>query len=191
MKYFIPAFLFGCLLTLAACQNNATGDANSAPEYTGKGAPSTEAPSNDPNKLTQQILTDFLAARAFSLGYKPTYEESLKLMISMKMTAAPMDSAGNPKSNPLDAAERAKVTAMVEEVKAFHLAFSRHYECTESLDSLTTQYQEQQINTEDAQKKYAAVRTRMSQQAAIMVQNEGVTQKVRTAFDQAYPDAVK
>lgn len=189
MKYFIPAFLFGCLLTLAACQNNTTGDANSGPEYTGKGAPSTEAPSDDPNKLTQQILTDFLAGRAFSLGYKPTYEQSFELIKSMKILASPMDQSGVPKANPMDEAGRAKIKSLVDEAMAFHMAFRRHYTCTESLDSLTTQYQAQQISTEDAQKKYASVRKKMSQEAAIMVQNEGVVEKVKGEFEQAFPGA--
>lgn len=177
MKFPVLSLFALSLFLLSSCQNTpatATDGSNAA------GAAATADPitmSSEPSKLSEQIMTDFLAGRKDSRQYIAIYDSSFNTIKTMKMAWASKDEAG-----------KAKIQQLVEEAMKFRLDYEELMVCTEQLDLLSQQLGRNEISIEDAQKQYAGFRARMLTAQSRLPSEQGNVQNSKQQFDQAFPD---
>lgn len=184
MKYpVLASFAFGLSLLAFSCQNSpaSSSDASSTDISAGIAQTSSSVtPASDPNKLSEQILTDMLAGKAMARKVAPTYEESFNVIKSMKLTGAPLGES-----------ERAKIMPFVQDASKFRSTLEAYQTCTDKLDSLSTWISTKKISIEDAQKEYLAVRDQMKEAEGKLPDELDQYQSAKKGFEQAYPNAVK
>lgn len=179
MKYSVFALFALSLFLVASCQNNSGADGSGSTSGNEAGALPSIEPSSDPNKLSEQIMTDYLEAKAFSKKFTPIYDTSFVVIKTMKMTGSPLGES-----------ERAKILPMIEEAMKFRLAYEEHQRCIEQLDSISIKISKEAITIEEAQKEYLNVRKRLGSSAAVLPAEQGTIQQVKSKFEQAFPGAV-
>jgi hypothetical protein len=178
MKFPVFSLFAFSLFLLASCQNNSGAPAAGGTTEAGAGTESV-APitlSSDPGKLSEQIMTDFLAARKDTREYTASYDESFEVIKTMKMAWASKDEAG-----------KAKIQQLVEEAMKFRLDYEAIMVCTEQLDLLSQQLSRNEIKIEDAQKQYGELRTKMLAAQSRLPSEKGNVQSSKQQFDQAFP----
>ena len=180
MKYSVFALFALSLFLIASCQNNSGADGSGATSGTETSALPSIEPSSDPNKLSEQIMTDYLQAKAFSKQFTAVYDTSFVVIKTMKMTGSPLGES-----------ERAKILPWIEEAMKFRTAYEDHQRCIEQLDSLSIKISKEAITIEQAQKEYLAVRKTLGSAAAILPAEKGTIQNVQSKFEQAFPGAAR
>ena len=177
MKYFFFALFTLSLFLLADCQNNPTPAG--ASDYTAVSVPAI-TPAADPNKLREQIMTDYLSANKESKNSAPAYEASFNVIKTMKMH---WGSQGDK--------EKAHIEQLVKDAMNFRLLFEVHQQRISQLDSLNTSISEGNVSLDEAQKKYVAIRTELLTAQGKMPAAQEKVQVVKTEFERDFPGAIK
>jgi len=173
MKYPVFALFALSLFFFSNCQNNnstASGDS---------GSPAIEipaiTPADNPDSLSVQIVTDFLAAQKVSQQYTPAYTESFEFVKGMKMKWADQNDVG-----------KAHIQNLVKDAVQFQFAYDAHKLHISQLDSLGGKISTRSIALEDAQKEYLNIRTKLLTEEARLPSTQAKLEGVRKIFNQDF-----
>ncbi len=180
MKYPIFALLALSLFSLASCQNNPSTVAsdsasNNAADNTADAAPSIQM-SAEPSKLNEQVLTDFLAAKALTRQYTPAYDESMEAQKAFRKVLGSLGES-----------EKVKILPLIREAMRIRISYDELQVSADNLDSLSTRIGAKTLTIEDAQKEYAVLRQQMYTAAGNLPKAQEALQAAKSEFERAYP----
>jgi hypothetical protein len=192
MKYSVIALFALSLFSLASCQNTASNSSTQSEAESQSGGESesalelsptnvlTEAPAAEPNKLSEQILTDFLEAKKASTKYAPANDENFQMIKTMKVS---WGSQGD--------AEKARIEKLVKEAMMFYEVYQKHEQCIAALDSLSSKVMAGSIVLEDAQKEYVRLREQLKSSGGRLQSGEAKMKAVKSEWEREFPDLSK
>ncbi len=118
-----------------------------------------------------------VAGRAYSNQFTPAYEESFPEVVRVKLYLASLGESG-----------AARIPEFVADAVKFQFTYKEHRECTDKLDTLSTQLSAGQVSVEEAQKTYKALREQMAKAAKRLPAEKEAVAKEKQSFDQTFPN---
>lgn len=181
MRYPVFASFALLLFLVAACQNTPTAGSDptssSDPNYPPVSI-APIAPSDDPDKLREQIMTDFLAAKQESKKLAPAYEESFGVIKTMKMHWGTQG-----------ASEKEHIERLVQDAMKFRVLYEEHGRYAAQLDSLFLNVTNGTLKLEDAQSEYVEIRTKLLTAGGRLPTAQERVQAVKSEFERDFPGA--